>query len=137
MRPAGRHGQFVVAASSVKNIMAIFNDTGELTHAPGPQGMEGGYPVRLSRKGAEVIPPKGMTVNQARDIMLEAQQYDGIQEIRDNGDVVLTDEAYTTFKEIIGVDCKVVTIEDSYEQSRELRAKFNEFAEKHGVEVPQ
>jgi hypothetical protein len=49
----------------------------------------------------------------------------------------LTDEAYTTFKEIIGVDCKVVTIEDSYEQSTELRAKFNEFAEKHGVEIPK
>jgi hypothetical protein len=137
MRPAGRHGQFVVAASSVKNIMAIFNDTGELTHAPGPEGLEGGYPVRLSRKGAEVVPPKGMTVKQARDIMLEAQQYDGIQEIKDNGDVVLTDEAYATFKEIIGVDCKVVTIEDSYEQATELRAKFNEFAEKHGVEIPK
>ena len=69
--------------------------------------------------------------------MLEAQQYDGIQEIRDNGDAVLTDEAYTTFKEIIGVDCKVVTIANSYEQAAELRAKFNEFAEQHGVEVPK
>jgi hypothetical protein len=41
MRPAGRHGQFLVAGSSLKNIMAIFNDTSELTHAPGPQGLEG------------------------------------------------------------------------------------------------
>ena len=79
-RPAGRHGQFVVAASSLKNIMAIFNDTGELTHAPGPQGLEGGYPVRLSRKRAEVIPPKGITLEEARILMLDAQQYDGILE---------------------------------------------------------
>jgi len=137
MRPAGRHGQFVVAASSVKDIMAIFNDTGELTHAPGPQGLEGGYPVRLSRKGAEVAPPKGMTVEQARDIMLQAQQYDGVQEIKGNGDVVLTDEAYTNFKEMLNVDCRLITVEDSYQQAVELRRKFEEFAERNGVEIPK
>jgi hypothetical protein len=135
-RPAGRHGQFVVAASSVKNILAILNDTGELTHAPGPQGLEGGYPVRLSRAGAEVVLSEGLTVQQARSLMLEAQKFDGIEEIRANGDVVLTDEAYATFKEMLGVDCRVVTIEDAYPQARELRAKFEAFAAKHGVEVP-
>jgi hypothetical protein len=135
-RPGGRHGQFVVAGSSLRNIMAILNDTGELAHAPGPQGLEGGYPVRLSRKGAEVVPPKGMTLAEARALMLEAQQYDGIQEIRDNGDVVVTDEAYETFKEMLNVDCRVITIDDSYEQAMELRAKFEEFAKRHGVEVP-
>ena len=137
MRPAGRHGQFLVAASSLKNIMAIFNDTGELTHAPGPQGLEGGYPVRLSRKGAEVIPPKGMTLKEARNLMLEAQQYDGIQEILDNGDIVLTDEAHATFKEMLNYNYKVLTIEDSFEQARELRIKFEEFATKNGVVIPK
>ena len=133
MRPAGRHGQFVVAASSVKNILAIFNDTGELTHAPGPQGLEGGYPVRLSRKGAEVALPRGMTLEQARGLMLEAQKYDGIEEIRDNGDIVLTDEAHGTFKEMLGVDCPVVTIEEAYEQAMHLRRQFTDFAKRHGV----
>ena len=136
VRPAGRHGQYLVAASSINNIMAILNDTGETTHAPGPQGLEGGYPVRLSRKGAEVVLPEGMSRDEARSLMLEAQQYDGVQEISDNGDVVLTEEAHTTFKELLGVDCKVITIEDSLEQAKELRGKFEEFAKKHGVEVP-
>jgi len=135
MRPAGRHGQFVVAGSTLKNIMAIFNDSGEITHAPGPQGLEGGYPVRLSRKGAEVVLPKGITLDQARQINLDAQQYDGVKEIRDNGDIVVTDEAYITFKEMLNVDCKVITVEDSYEQSMELRKKFLEFARKHGVKI--
>ena len=137
IRPAGRHGQFVVAASALKNIMAILNDTGELTHAPGPQGLEGGYPVRLSRKGAEVIPPKGMTLEESRNLMLEAQQYDGIQEILDNGDIVLTDESQVTFKEILNVDCRAITIEDSFEQAKELRKKFEEFARKSGVNIPK
>ena len=135
MRPAGRHGQFVVAGSCLKNIMAIFNDTGEMTHAPGPQGLEGGYPVRLSRKGAEVVLPKGVTLEQARAINLKAQQHDGVQEIKDSGHVVVTDEAYTTFKEMLNIDCKVITIEDSYEQAMELRKKFYEFAQKYGIKI--
>jgi hypothetical protein len=135
MRPAGRHGQFVVAGSCLKNMMAIFNDTREITHAPGPQGLEGGYPVRLSRKGAEVVLPKGLTLRQAREFNLEAQQHDGVQEIKANGDVVVTDEAYHTFKEMLNIDCRVITIEDSYEQAMELRMKFHEFARKQGVKM--
>jgi len=135
MRPAGRHGQFIVAGSCLKNIMAIFNDTGEITHAPGPQGLEGGYPVRLSRKGAEVVLPKGLALRQAREFNLEAQQHDGVQEIKANGDVVMTDESYDTFKEMLNIDCRVITIEDSYEQAMELRRKFHEFARKQGVKI--
>ena len=135
MRPAGRHGQFVVAGSCLKNMMAVFNNTGEITHAPGPQGLEGGYPVRLSRKGAEVVLPKGLTLRQAREFNLVAQQHDGVQEIKANGDVVVTDEAYHTFKEMLNIDCRVIIIEDSYEQAMELRKKFHEFARKQGVKI--
>ena len=135
MRPAGHHGQFVVAGSALKNIMAIYNDTEEITHAPGPQGLEGGYPVRLSRRGAEVVLPKRVTLEQARAMNLEAQQHDGVQEIKENGDVVVTQEAHTTFKKELNVDCKVITVEDSFEQAMELRKKFHEFARKHGVKI--
>jgi len=135
MRPAGRHGQFVVAGSCLKNMMAVFNNTGEITHAPGPQGLEGGYPVRLSRKGAEVVLPKGLTLRQAREFNLVAQQHDGVQEIKADGDVVVTDEAYHTFKKMLNIDCRVITIEDSYEQAMELRKKFHEFARKQGVKI--
>ena len=135
VRPAGRHGQFVVSASSLKNILAIYNDTGEFTHAPGPQGLEGGYPVRLGRQGAEVALPKGMTLDQARKLNVEAQTYDGIEEVRKNGDVIVTEETYSTFKEMMNVDCRVITLENSYDQAMELRRKFHEFARKHGVNI--
>ena len=135
VRPGGRHGQFVVAASAMKNIMAIYNDTGEITHAPGPQGLEGGYPVRLSRRGAQVVPPKGMTVQQAREINVKAQVYDGIKEVKANGDIEVTDESHATFKEMLGIDRKVISIEHSFEQAMELKKKFHEFARKHGVNI--
>ncbi len=137
MRPAGRHGQYLVAGSSVKNIMAILNDSNLITHSPGPQGLEGGYPVRLSRKGAEVVLPAGMTLQNARKLMLDAQQYDGVQEIKENGDIVLTEEAYETFKEMFGVDCRAITIDDSFDQARELRSKFEKFATSQGVVIPR
>jgi uncharacterized protein YfbU (UPF0304 family) len=78
-----------------------------------------------------------MTLEEARNLMLEAQQYDGIQEILDNGDIVLTDEAHVTFKEMLNLDCRVITIEDSFEQAKELRKKFEEFARKNGVSIPK
>jgi hypothetical protein len=134
-RPAGRHGQFVVAASCLKNILAIYNDTGELTHAPGPQGLEGGYPVRLSRRGAEVVLPKGMTLAQARALNVEAQVYDGVQDIKDNGDVVITDESHETFRDMLGYELRTISVATAYEQAMELRAKFHEFARKHGVKI--
>jgi len=68
--------------------------------------------------------------------MLEAQQYDGVLEIRENGDIVVTDEAYENFKQTLGIDCRTITIEDAYDQYQELRRKLNEFARKHGVKVP-
>jgi hypothetical protein len=89
----------------------------------------------LSRKGAEVVLPKGLTLRQAREFNLEGQQHDGVQEIKANGDVVMTDEAYNTFKEMLNIDCRLITIEDSYEQAMELRKKFHEFARKQGVKI--
>jgi hypothetical protein len=135
MRPAGRHGQYVVAASAVKNLLALAFDTRELTNAPGPAGLEGGYPVRLGREGATVVPPRGMTIEQARAINLAAQPYDGVQEVRDDGSVVMTPEASATFRELFGIESDVVHVDTAFEQAMDLRQRFHEFARKHGVAI--
>ena len=77
-----------------------------------------------------------MTCEEARAIMVKAQEWDGVAEIRANGDVVLTEEAYTTFRQMLNVDQKIVTVDDSYAQAKELRSKFEEFARKQGVQIP-
>jgi hypothetical protein len=134
-RPEGAAGQYVVAASSLKNIMAIYSDTGEITHAPGPQGLPGGYMVRLSRKGAEVVLPNGLTREEAIRINEEAQKYDGIEAIHDDGTVRFTEKSWSTMKEYLDYDCREMGAEESAERAKELRAKFMAFAEKHGVHV--
>lgn len=136
-RPGGRGGQYVVAASCFRNILDIYFDTNSISMAPGPLGLEGAYPVRLSRKGVELVLPKGMTKEQARGLMLEAQKFDGISEIRDNGDVKYSPEAAAMLKEELLIDWDVVTVKDSFEQAKELRAKFLEFLARHNVTVPK
>jgi hypothetical protein len=136
-RPGGRGGQYLVASSCLRNVLDIYFDTNAIGMAPGPLGLEGGYPVRLSRKGAELKLPAGMSVKEARGLMLEAQQFDGIQRIEDNGDVRLTDEVAAMYKEEFRIDWSIVTVRDSLEQAGELRRKFIEFLERNGVCVPK
>ena len=136
-RPGGRHGQYQVAASSLKNLLAIYFDTNELTMAPGPQGLEGGYPVRIGRKGAEVVLPDDLTLEAARGLMLEAQQHDGIKTINEQGGIELTEEAVAMLSGELGVNWSVVNPEESFDQAMELRTKFREWLSGHGVTVPQ
>ena len=120
-----------VASSAVKNILAIVNDTNELTHAPGPQGLPGGYPVRLSAKGVEVVLPAGLTLKEAIHINEEAQKYDGIERIEEDGAVVLTDKAHKIMTELLNYKRKRVSISESETAAMELRKLYNEYAANH------
>lgn len=117
-----------VASSAVKNILAIANDTNELTHAPGPQGLPGGYPVRLSAKGAEVVIPAGLTLKEAIHINEEAQKYDGIERIEDDGTVVLTEKAHQIMKDMLHYDHERFSIKESEARAHELRELYRQFA---------
>jgi hypothetical protein len=119
-----------VASSAVKNVLAILNNTGELTHAPGPQGLPGGYPVRLSSQGAEVILPEGVSMEEAIRINEEGQKYDGIERIEDDGTVIHTEKAVEFMKEMIGYDCSRISIDENEEKVKELRSRYIEFVAK-------
>jgi len=129
--PPGNQSDQQVASSAVKNILAILHDTGELTHAPGPNGLPGGYPVRLSAKGAEVVLPEELSLAEAIKINEEAQQFDGIQEIRDDGTVVFTEKAVRTMRKMLNYECKALKLEESEERAIELRTLYKKFARKY------
>jgi len=119
-----------VAASGVKNVLAILNNTGELTHSPGPQGLPGGYPVRLSSKGAEVVLPEGVSMEEAIRINEEDQRCDGIEKIEDDGTVVCTENAVRLMKEIFGYDCRRIRIEENEEKAKELGFLYRQYAKR-------
>lgn len=125
--PSGNKSHPLVASSFVKNILAIVNDTGEITHAPGPNGLPGGWPVRLSGKGAEVILPEGLNMKQAMEIVESAQKFDGIELIKEDGTIVLTEKSYRAMKEVFGYDCPKFSVEESEERAKEIASLFKKY----------
>jgi len=121
----------LVATSAVRIIMSILNDTGEVTHAPGPNGLIGGYPIRLSAKGAEVILPEGLTMEQAIKINTDGMKYEGVEEVKDDGTIVFTEEGYKVTKEIFGIDHEELRFEETEERSKEILAAYKKLAEKY------
>lgn len=109
-----------VAASAVRNIMAIINDTNEFAHSPGPNGLPGGYPIRINAKGVEVVLPEEITLEEAIRINLNGLKWEGVEEIRDDGTVVLTDEAYDIQKELYGLDLREFRFADMEDIAKEL-----------------
>ena len=73
--------------------MAVLNDTNELTNAPGPNGLIGGYPVRIGAKGVKVELPEGMTLEQAIQYNTDQARYEGVAAIKEDGTLVVTEEA--------------------------------------------
>nr|MDO8099455.1 hypothetical protein [Candidatus Njordarchaeota archaeon] len=129
--PPGNQSDQQVASSAVKNILAILNDTGELTHAPGPNGLPGGYPVRLSGKGAEVVLPEELSLEEAVRINEEAQKFDGIQEIEDDGTVVFTEKSVRIMREMLNYECEELRVKESEKRAMELKALYKSFAERY------
>jgi hypothetical protein len=120
----------VVAASGVKNALALLSDSGLLTHSPGPQGLPGGYPVRLGVGGADVVLPAGLTMEEALAINHGGQQADGVERIQEDGTVVFTDRAIAILKEVLGYDLEPLPFDDCDERAQELIKVFRSLADK-------
>lgn len=120
-----------IAASSVKNIMAVLNDTNEFTHAPGPNGLPGGYPVRINAKGIEVVLPKELSQEEAIKINFAGLKHEGIERINEDGTVVLTEEAYQLQREMYGLDLHEYKFADMEDLAKTLVAKGRELIHKY------
>jgi len=127
-RPGSIHAHPVVASSVFKILRGVFADTKELGHAPGPEGLPGGYPIRLTERGAELFLPEGVTREQAIKINEDAQVYEGVESINDDGSVVLTDQSAGIFKELLDFDCKVYLPDQCAAKAKELDEKFRKWA---------
>ena len=127
------HHAPIVASSSVKHIMAISNDTNEFGHAPGPNGLIGGYPVRIGAGGVKVELPEEITMEQAIKINTDGGKYEGVEEIKGDGTVVFTDEAHKIAKEVLGLDYKELRLEDTEKRAEEILSAYTKLAAKYDV----
>ncbi|MEM2896646.1 MAG: hypothetical protein QXG01_03585, partial [Candidatus Bathyarchaeia archaeon] len=118
----------MVAASLVKNALAILNNTGLLTHAPGVEGLPGGVPTRLSSKGAELVVPQGLTREKIIEMNYEGMKADGIEKIDDDGTVTFTEQAIRLLKEILGIDRKRMRLDEAEKMAEELIESYSRLA---------
>lgn len=101
--PHGRERNLMCASSSVRTIVGMLRNSEEIIHSPGPNGLIGGYPVRLGGNGVDVVMPTGLSLDDAVTINEGSLRHDGIDKILDDGTVVLTDKVRTIMKERFGV----------------------------------
>jgi len=112
---------FVTASSAAKNIMAIVAGSNLYTHVPAPNGLVGGYPVRLSANGAQICLPEDWSLEKAVEINEAAERFDGIEKVKDDGTIVYTDETYSIMKDL-GYDCKELALDELVSRGRQLDA---------------
>jgi len=129
-RPGSIQAHPVVASSVCKIILGILFDTKEIGHAPGPNGLPGGYPIRLSSQGVDVFLPEGLTLEEAVDINNRAQVFEGVKSIEKDGTVVLTEKSASIFKKLLDFDCEAYTVAECESKAKELDEKFKNWASK-------
>lgn len=124
--PSGTDSHPIVAASSVRNISAALFDNEDIFHAPGPSGLPGGYPVRFESGIPRIVLPDELKLDDAVKINLEAQKFDGIEEIDERGTLTITDQAFETMKEYLNYGRKTVGVDELEDAASELRSRFVE-----------
>lgn len=127
----GHELDLMIGSSMAKHAIALLNDTRIFTHAPGPCGLIGGYPIWLGWDGAKLALPKNVKKEKAIEVNLEGQRRDGIQEIRDDGTIVFTEEVYKALKKVLNFDCKFFKVNEVEEVALEQKRKLEEIAAKY------
>jgi hypothetical protein len=127
-RPGGRRGHSLTASSALAVILAMANDARDLVHAPGPNGLPGGYPVTVDCEGARTALPPDIDLEEAIRINEEGAWFDGIERVDDDGTIHFRDEQMRIMKDMLGYHVKSMTVEDSEACYRELDRKYKAFA---------
>jgi hypothetical protein len=88
--------------------------------------------MRIGARGVEVVLPKEVTLEEAVKINLDGLKYDGVEEIKKDGTVVLTTEAYDTGEELYGLGLREYRFADMEDIARELVARVKRISAKYG-----
>lgn len=132
-RVKGLAGQSVTASSATAMLLALARRKGEVVHAPGPLGLVGGYPIRVSADGLLVDLPAKLTLDDAIAVNRECQRYDGIESVDDDGTVRFTDAAADVLSQVLGLELRAYPPQDCEARAEELAAHFAQFARQNGL----
>lgn len=89
----GRELNHITGCTAIPLILALLFNLSLEAHVPGPNGLPGGYPVRIQSGDLAVIVPPGMTSAEAVNFNLSAGVKDGVTVVPQSGQVVFSDQA--------------------------------------------
>jgi len=92
----------IAASSALDLLAALGDDRPHDLHVPTPNGFVGGYPAKISRRGAVVDLPEGWDLDQAMGINATALAYDGIAALDKDGSVTFTDRGIVALQALLG-----------------------------------
>jgi hypothetical protein len=124
-------GLLMTASSAIVVIEGIVNNTGVITHAPGPNGLPGGYPARVGTQRVEIVLPDNLTLETAVAINEAGLLLDGIERIESDGTVWFTEKHMSILKELLGYDCRRMPLSEVEQQARELLTRYEMLASKY------
>lgn len=123
-RSGGIAGLLLTAVSAMVVIEGMVRNTGIITHAPGPNGFPGGYPVQVDEHGVRIVLPAGLTMESALQINEAGIRLDGIKRIDEEGTIYFTEREMAIFKNIMGYECQKMPLAEVEYWARELQARY-------------
>ena len=112
--------------------MALLDDSGEVhrLHTPAPNGLPGGYPIRVQHGQIEVSLPQEWELADAIAAMEHCHTLDGVQSIQSDGAVHFTDLACSILKSELDFD--LPSIMNTGDIETIARAQIEALTEKFG-----
>lgn len=129
-RLGGRSGGMLTAATAMTVLDAVLADHETVVHAPGPQGLPGGYPLRVSRRGVRLALPTGVSFDDALAINETGLRHDGIRRIDPGGTVYFEEQNAEIMRLLLGYDCRTLPLVDVVGRADELGRRFAEFRDR-------
>lgn len=126
-RTRGSAGMYVTASSAFAVLTALMSPDPVALHVPGPSGLPGGYPVRVSDQGVRLDLPDSCPRDMAVAINERGQIFDGVRSIEPDGRVVFTDHSVEVMNRMLHHRCAEFRVEDSHELAAELSARYRAY----------
>lgn len=123
------------AASAVQVVMSLLRGDRMHLHAPGPNGLPGGYPVRLHSGHAEVLLPPELPLEEAIRINQAGLQVGGIEKITSDGTVYHTQAAAEFMQQHFGYDVPSFHLQETESLAYELLRRFKQAFATEGKEA--
>jgi hypothetical protein len=115
--------RYRIAAASVLDVLAALgDDRPKQLHVPAPNGLVGGYPAKISRRGAVFDLPEKWDLEKAIGINATALAFDGIAALDKDGTVAFTDRAAAALQALLGERIERLRLSDAHGMAGKLTA---------------